>query len=124
MYERLIEKLRDDTMWKNCEFDFIYSYMHEAADAIEELSKMLDEECEINTALICNMPDWIPVTERLPNHPDYDLYLCIVKSERYELTWYELCNYAEGDFITGNALEDEHVTHWMPTPEPPESEVK
>ena len=33
-----------------------------AADAIEDLSKTLDEEVEINTALRCNMPNHIPTT--------------------------------------------------------------
>ena len=39
MYDKLIEKLRDDSILENCEFDFAHKYMHEAADAIEELQK-------------------------------------------------------------------------------------
>ena len=42
MYEELVKRLRDDEAWKNCDFDFIYGWMHEAADAIEELSKQRD----------------------------------------------------------------------------------
>ena len=57
MYEELVKRLRDDEAWKNCDFDFIYGWMHEAADAIEGLSKM-----EKTT-------QWIPVTdkEHIPN---------------------------------------------------------
>ena len=39
MYDELIKRLRDDEAWKNCDFDFLYGWMHEAADAIEELQK-------------------------------------------------------------------------------------
>ena len=39
MYDELAKRLRDDEAWKNCDFDFIYGWMHEAADAIEELLK-------------------------------------------------------------------------------------
>lgn len=35
MHEELVNRLRDDEAWKNCDFDFIYGWMHEAADAIE-----------------------------------------------------------------------------------------
>lgn len=37
-YTELVQHLRDDNAWKNCDFDFIYGWMHEAADAIEELA--------------------------------------------------------------------------------------
>ena len=39
MYDELVKRLRDDEAWKNCDFDFLYGWMHEAADAIEELQK-------------------------------------------------------------------------------------
>jgi hypothetical protein len=39
MYEELVKRLRDDEAWKNCDFDFIYGWMHEAADVIEGFSK-------------------------------------------------------------------------------------
>lgn len=39
MYEHLVKNLRDDTALQNCEFDFVHAWMHEAADAIEELEK-------------------------------------------------------------------------------------
>lgn len=41
--DELVKRLRDDEAWKNCDFDFIYGWMHEAADAIEELSSQLDD---------------------------------------------------------------------------------
>ena len=41
MYEELVKRLRDDEAWKNCDFDFIYGWMHEAADAIEHMQKTI-----------------------------------------------------------------------------------
>lgn len=41
MYEELVKRLRDDEAWKNCDFDFIYGWMHEAADAIENLAEQV-----------------------------------------------------------------------------------
>jgi hypothetical protein len=55
-YEDLIKRLRDDEAWKNCDFDFIYGWMHEAADAIEELQKQRDEcPCWYGGIRFCSM---------------------------------------------------------------------
>lgn len=67
MYEDLVKKLRYlATVYKVCgnESTNEYRLAVEAADAIEELSKMLDEEVEVNTALECNVPVWVPITTR------------------------------------------------------------
>ena len=55
MYEELVKRLRDDEAWKNCDFDFIYGWMHEAADAIEELSKRSECPCWYGGIRFCSM---------------------------------------------------------------------
>ena len=84
----------------------------EAADAIEVLSKK-----ETTT------PRWISVEERLPNQNDGRLYICLIVGGEYDqLSWYELCDFAEGRFWTQESASECHVTHWMPLPEPPKEE--
>ena len=86
-----------------------------AADAIEDLSKTLDEEVEINTALECNMPVWIPVTERLPENEEV---LCINDYSFYMVGWLH-CDDV-GNYICESDSENMYdVTHWMPLPEQP-----
>lgn len=133
MYDKLIEKLRDDTMWQNCEFDFIYSYMHEAADAIEELQKRLDNAEIENIKLREEFAKYrgknrlIPVTERLPENK-HEAYLCRIESGRYcEVRWTDRFfgldkPSSEWGWHFLDLPKYCSVTHWMPLPEPPESE--
>ncbi len=115
MYEELVKWLRDDEAWKNCDFDFIYGWMHEAADAIEALSKT-----EKTTR-------WIPVTERLPKENGRYLVRYVrdidgVHSDEVRIMWFAdaqwrfpfICNPNVRELVTM-----EKVTHWMPLPEPP-----
>ena len=102
--------------------------MKQAADAIEELQATVDgltaqtnmvfEETEGRTVIKFE-PKWIPVTERLPEQGD-PLSICLIVGGKYDqLSWYELCDFAEGQFWIHDHLCDCHVTHWMPLPEPP-----
>ena len=127
MYEELIERLRDDNAWKNCDFDFIYGWMHQAADAIEELwKKYLASEVD-NTNLTGWLAEehakhlWILVTERLPLRGD--AVLCVgdngigiadfVCGDKWcALPWF----YVDGE-------QETNVTHWMPLPQPPKEET-
>jgi len=118
----------------------------EAADAIEELQKQLREEKVANVNLtgwlaeehankcphyirniqyigngslcdkweckIASLPKWIPVTERLPEQ----WKRVLTYQEDYGVTENNIC----GDGI--NWRIGYHITHWMPLPEPPESE--
>lgn len=67
MYEELVKKLRAQADYYCCHMGInsppAMTFV-EAADAIEDLSKMLDEEVEVNTALECNVPVWVPITTR------------------------------------------------------------
>lgn len=123
MYDKLIEKLRDDSMLENCEFDFVHKYMHEAADAIEELQKDLErskdfeafwqhEQHEAEETLkkfqvaISNKPRWIPVTERLPEKDQTVLAYCAEDNFCYISRMHQ-------------SFEDYDVTHWIPLPHMP-----
>lgn len=103
-YIKLIEKLRDDSMLENCEFDFVHKYMHEAADAIEELQKITthyEEESKGWWLAACDakeererlkeqIPKWIPVTERLPEEKDSGFsadVLILVKEQDGDFIW-------------------------------------
>lgn len=86
----------------------VYELMHQAADAIEDLSKTLDEEAEINTALRCNMPVWVHVSERLPEEDK--TVLIFSKTNRIILF----------DWIHDNEWSCfGDATHWMPLPDQP-----
>ena len=125
MYEELIEELRN-LAWAYKITQNVntkeYRLAVQAAHSIEELSKMLDEEVEINTALECSMPVWIPVTERLPEIDQEVLvcsyghmYVCVLlqvekKIDEREICWEDAYGYYQ-------TIEDEEF--WMPLPESP-----
>ena len=117
--------------------------MREAADAIEELSRVADAiphvcecciGCEVESggcdrAFVLSpkrameylsKPRWIPVTERLPEDgSDVLAYLDsrITAANYYKETWQ--------DCVMGRLYltEEGLVTHWMPLPEPPKEEA-
>ena len=103
MYEELVKRLRDDEAWKNCDFDFIYGWMHEAADAIEVLSKM-----EKTTR-------WIPVTERLPRMWE-EVMLRFPNNQAVgfhdgDSGW---AVFSGDNMYTYVSPEEVHPTHWKP----------
>ena len=97
-----------------------YTMLREALDlAIKVLEKQ--DVPDANTG------KWISVKDRLPE--EYGNYLAVVDGEVTECTY-------SGPFIKGmingwstcNAnglkwLRDEHVTYWIPLPEPPKEET-
>ena len=129
MYDELIKRLRECTAEQNGE----KTLWHQAADAIEELSKQRDlaltrlcEWCgvcskEHRDAWGCDdiarlqelqLPRWIPVTERLPE--DRNMVLATVDGV-VRIAFYG--NYMWEEVETYSIL---YPTHWMPLPEPPE----
>lgn len=115
MYDELVKRLRycsgEHSGCGTCELSdncvLRAGLLLQAADAIEKLSK----------------PRWISVEERLPDQNSGNLYIClIVGGEWDQLSWYELCDFAEGQFWIQDQLYKGHVTHWMPLPEPPKEE--
>ena len=125
MYEHLVKNLRDDTALQNCEFDFVHAWMHEAADAIEELKKQLDN-AEIENiklkeefAKYRGKNRWIPVTERLPK--EYKYVLC--KTDYGMEVGYFHNEWGQDEWTTGKLGDGTFdVSHWMPLPSPPVEE--
>jgi hypothetical protein len=64
-----------------------------------------------------NVPSWIPVSERLPDHED--AVLCFIKNGQQEIL--QLDKF-ENLWVGMQWTYKRHaVTHWVPLPEPPES---
>lgn len=129
MYDELIKSLREDHGKQ------YFARDREAADAIEELQKQLEES--YNSGYTHGLDDaaevdlvkkmsywWIPVTERLPEvgefvliYRDEDvisrrrLFIDVMVTSNTTDTPYWYCN-------------DGRVLYWMPLPQPPESEGK
>ena len=106
-YSELINRLRETSIDFG-ELDHVSVMMIEAADAIEDLWQALDTA----QGVLSEQPStWIPVTERLPD--DGETVLIFSKTHKTILF----------DWIRNNEwLCFGNATHWMPLPEPPESE--
>lgn len=93
--------------------------MDRAADRIEK------QDAEIK-ALRDKVPEWIPVSERLPE-PE-KMVLLIVSGKVKNISFVDAYELGEFDTDEGWILEmwpewkDPKVTHWMPLPELPEEE--
>ena len=106
MYDELVKALRDDNACLSVKT------LHEAADAIEELSK----------------PRWIPVTERLPDKC-IPVLVCFDFKGRKSVDVADLWsdggfhNYSD-EYLTPEGRKYRKGTHWMPLPEPPKEETE
>ena len=121
MYDELVRQLRycaDATTCRHCPWRSeccLHDAQRKAADAIEELSRDLDSMNDANIALYGALPQWIPVTVRLPEARTR----CVTISR-------------DGDYGLGVYTTDYgwmfpyymgKTTHWMPLPEPPKEET-
>ena len=83
MYEKLIIRLREirpEEFGDAWDFAFACQQaMHEAADAIEELSKKRESACWGCKCEKIEPSRWIPVTERLPENAG--VYLCDIHGD-------------------------------------------
>lgn len=106
-----------------------------AADAIEELQKVVEKEqafakCWEEMATDCKerfqklldaYPKWIPVTKRLPESGTRALVMRfddVTNTPFYDLLWFD-----NGEWWNRHFTGDYAVTHWMPLPKPPTEET-
>jgi len=129
MYEELTGNLRAQATHFSVH-DETSLLLLKAADAIEELQstvKGLKEQTDLaiveekGRTLLKIIPKWIPVTERLPEDLTRVIVFCedgvsyglcehLIADDEEVVEWHDFLHYP----IT--------PTHWMPLPEPPESE--
>ena len=107
MYDELVERLRAESYT----LEELSIILPRAADAIEELTR----RCEQFQYM--PLPAWIPVTERLPEEGAE--VLAWTESGFSYVDW---C--LDGKWKVNSLVDSkhEHVTHWMPLPEPPKEE--
>ena len=108
--------LEPEWKWKSCNVDQM------ALDAADRIEK---QDAEIK-ALRDKVPEWIPVSERLPE-PE-KMVLLTVSGKFKNISFVDAYELGEFDTDEGWILEmwpewkDPKVTHWMPLPELPEEE--
>jgi len=122
MYKELVKRLRSHNGWA------LNKTLDEAADAIEELSNAGSIYGKAWTLGYDagrdeNMPRWISVTERLPEH----LTSVIVHRKDGGIFIWEYFDTSPTDECwiddSMNVYSFYDVTHWMPLPEPPKEET-
>lgn len=132
MYGELIARIRYHI--QKADFMGLKEYestrlLNEAADAIEELLKITthyEEESKGWWLAACDakeererlkeqIPKWIPVTERLPEKN----YNCLVADDGTIV--YGYMNFI-GEWMDCLGDKLKYVSHWMPLPQPPETE--
>ena len=143
MYEELTKRLRECTAEQNGE----KTLWHQAADAIEKLQQIAghyEQSAHDYFKDVCyyleRMPKWIPVTERLPEDggclvsylvntipPHRSIDICYFAKNLYKIDKYDFADkkrkpgFYQYDSEYGY-YERAGITHWMPLPQPPESE--
>lgn len=138
MYDELIKGLRICESGDKCDFcpkwldkqngglnACTSALSKDAADAIEELQKQRDE-WESHAALAESFAQgWISVAERLPEYMDNVLVTDGMFSGMGWRDWYDYhgTKPREDYWIAPSTNVNElNITHWMPLPQPPESE--
>lgn len=149
MYDELVRQMRACCIGEPCEeancgfnpksdLDCIEQLLTKAADAIEELSEQLENETEYATALNSYVPQWIPVTERLPKDKERVLIFYWL-STKPKTPWYKVATFSKklsdvdeydlygkdhpgfyGSDSEYGYYEHTDVEYWMPLPEPPD----
>ena len=133
MYDELVKRLKDAAkmseaiavLLPHSEGNATAKLYNEAADAIEELSKLNAEITKRELKLRMSKPRWIPVTERLPK--EKEIYWCYTNMGiMCECRWTNnIWGLGESDKWGWNIMDVpqyQKVTHWMPLPTPPKEE--
>lgn len=85
----------------------------------KELGSILIDRRHSDCPLI-EVPEWIPVTERLPDSSDEYVLCCGSKGGMF-VGWAAIKTYDGSGKCTGfqNSGKGRSFTHWMPLPKPP-----
>ena len=126
MYEVLVKRLRGLPA-ESFTFE-IMDALHEAANAIEELSRLHEAQRQNLITLMNEDPEmeWIPVTERLPEvDKNVLVFACgneitIGRMKRQTENGYHVFIICHG--IARELARPGRITHWMPLPEPPKED--
>lgn len=123
-YEELVRLLKD----KAERFDYdgwvdTAVVMEKAADAIEKLIEVIQNHDFLESLI---KPRWIPMTERPPEE-ELCFYSCYTnKGVVVECLWtnnkYGLGPCGEWGWRLMDVPQHQHITHWMPLPEPPKED--
>lgn len=101
--------------------DDFFCTMHVCGDArayIQQLENHIGELTENVAQLEAARPKWISVEDRLPENDDNYLVFTSDRNEKEIATYY-----GDGEWLTHDLINlIPLVTHWMPLPEPPETE--
>lgn len=133
MYDELVKRLRNEADSPD-NYPEDSNLMREAADAIEELSRLHEAQRQNLITLMNEDPEmeWIPVTERLPDEEESVFVVrkfLGVKGQVPPSTYTEIA-YRCGDRWIADSDEYKIARHrhtdplyWMPLPEPPKEEA-
>ena len=135
MYDEVVKRLRERSVFLFPHHGESRSYdadlMHEAADAIESLNSIVENNAKAHKTVYENLarriPLWISVTERLPENqgPFLARYGFGDVSKETGQFFYGVLYYfyADADPHWQHESAGIEVTHWMPLPEPPKEET-
>ena len=130
MYKNMIKKLRDKAEchdyngWVETAVE-----LEEAADAIEELSRLYAEERNAAVELtgeLASKPRWIPVTEKLP---ETNVTVIVTDGRSTGMGWIDSYDWEDYRgieriwYAPNTLVAENNITHWMPLPEPPKEEA-
>lgn len=99
-----------------------YKIIYELREIIAELSERCREQ-EADIKELLKEREWISAKDRLPKY-EQDVLVYLINGEETRIV---PCNYANGvwyDCIMNCVAVPEHITHWMPLPEPPKEDVE
>lgn len=117
MYDELIKALHEGAEFLECSPPGINNAFarlcHHAAESIEELIRENESLAKsVNEASEILRKRWIPVTERLPEETGFTLIFTANGNPG-------VCYFTNGWW---GGYSKDHITHWMPLPEPPEED--
>jgi hypothetical protein len=102
--------------WRDCYGDDFKSY----AEDVMNILRLRNIELQASIKELEAERRWIPVSERLPGDDEQVYGYCVDNEyEPYSLGTFYVNR--EGNSVLDDGEYQNHITHWMPLPEPPEA---